>query len=159
MAYNPIAPGGLDALAAALPEARRVSGTLSRSDGRLLIHPIAVQTGAGAIVVPDLAPDGAAGPLGRPAPCARDLLADALDEARAALAEAAHHGLRRVSAATRARLESAATALAKPGLTTAAGLLREFLSVHHSRGHTASIRPWVDAQLHVLVAAELHHEE
>ncbi|WP_404816409.1 hypothetical protein [Streptomyces thermolineatus] len=166
-AHNPLAPGALDALTHVLEgrsgEVRFVSGSLRRSGGRIVVEPIAVRT-AGTLVVPDLAPDPdpASGEALTPTGITRhpsDPLTEALDTALAALADAAHHGLRHVPPAVRARLEEAAAHLARTGLTTAAGLVRAFLSVLHSRGPSAAVGPWTDAQLHLLVSVELHEED
>ncbi|MEE1794617.1 hypothetical protein PUR28_28235 [Streptomyces sp. BE308] len=175
--YRPECPGALDALADALSGGPTlISGAVHRSGGGIRIDPIAVLTPAG-VTVPDLTPgDGSAvlTAVVRPSP---DPLAVALDEALAALAAVAHSGLRHLSAPARDRIDEAATALARTGLTRSAALLRAFLNAaatatadgdgdgDHSTGdgsgsgersgETARSAAWLEAQLQLLVSAEL----
>ncbi|MFJ1614567.1 hypothetical protein [Streptomyces sp. NPDC088249] len=160
-AYRPECPGALDALADALEGgATHVSGSVRRSGGGIEIDPIAVLTPAGT-VVPDLAPgDGStalAAAVGRPA----DPLTAVLDEAVSALSAVPHGGLRHLTVPARSRIDEAATALSRTGLTRAATLLRTFLgtlddgAAPDGEALAARSGAWLDALLHLLVGHEL----
>lgn len=155
--YNPLCPGGLDALAAALGDAEVhcVSGMLHRARGRIVLDPLAVLTGAG-VVVPDLAPGDGDTTLATAPPRPADPITAALESALSALAEAAHHGLRRSAGPVRTRLTDSAAALRRTGLHTAARLIRDLEGTLHRDGATAAVPAWVDAQIHVAVSLELH---
>lgn len=159
-AYDPLCPGALDALAEALRDGgvRYVSGALRRSAGRVVVDPVAVPGSAG-VTVPALADDGpSATPLApRTWEPSADPLAEALDAALAALADAAHQGLRLLSRGDRARLDDCASGLRRLGLTEAAGLLTAFLAAH-ARDPAEAVDPWVEAQIRLLVARELQQE-
>ncbi|MGW4227716.1 hypothetical protein ACWEF9_00255 [Streptomyces sp. NPDC004980] len=152
--YRSVCPGALDALGGALEEgATHISGSVHLTGGEIRIDPVAVLTPAG-VIVPDLAPgDGSAAlatVVGRPA----DPLTAALDEAVGALAAVAHSGLRHLSVPARDRIDDAATALSRTGLTRAAALLRAFLGTLDGDG-AAGAAAWLAAQLHLLVSSEL----
>ncbi|MDI2129633.1 hypothetical protein [Yinghuangia seranimata] len=155
--YNPYAPGGSDALEAALRDGdvRRVSGEVRRSGGRLVVDPVAVETAQG-VLVPDLAAGvPRAAPTGPPVR-ASDPLGEAIAEARAVLAEAARQGLRHLDAAALQRVDEAAAGLARIGLAGSAAALRAFAAAWRTSGYAGAVQPWVDARLHLWVAAELH---
>ncbi|MER5865025.1 hypothetical protein [Kitasatospora sp. NPDC002040] len=153
-AHNPYAPGSLDALAQALHgEVRRISATVRRSGGGLLLDPIAVLTTDG-VTVPDLAPGAGGTVLGTAPDRPADSITTALEEGLAALAELAHHGLRHLDRHLLDRTAEAATRLDRVGLRDGAARLRAFLTAPQERGPAA----WTDAQLFLAVAAELHAE-
>ncbi|MEV8532387.1 hypothetical protein [Streptomyces sp. NPDC051211] len=158
--YNPYGPGGLDALAAALqprPEGALLVSAFVRAAprGGLLIDPIAVLT-PGGVVVPDLAAGSGRQDPAYAGPSAADPIAEALGAALTALARAAHRGLGHLGRGERERLAEAATALARTGLANAAGRVRAVLTALGQDGPRAAVPAWVDAQLYVLTAAELH---
>ncbi|MFJ4876723.1 hypothetical protein ACIP93_16100 [Streptomyces sp. NPDC088745] len=168
--YDPRCPDALDVLADALAEGagtRWVSGVLSRAGGRVRIDPLAVLTPAG-VTVPDLAPaasgsvpasaDRVPPPVGGPATHrADDDVATAVGRALTALAEAAHHGLRSSPPSVLSALDDAGDRLARCGLDRAAGLVRA-VPAALPRGVTAVRDAWVEAQIRLLVTAELHRE-
>ncbi|MFE9019879.1 hypothetical protein ACFYNL_15080 [Streptomyces sp. NPDC007808] len=158
-AYNPLCPGGLDALAAALgdEDVHCVSGMLGRAHGRIVLDPLAVLTGTG-VVVPDLAPGDGDTSLGAAPARSADPITTALESALAALAEAAHHGLRRLTAPARTRLTDSAATLHRTGLRTAARLIDDLHATLHRAGATAAVPAWLDAQIHLTAALELHTE-
>ncbi|MFG1809568.1 hypothetical protein [Streptomyces sp. NPDC049040] len=155
--HNPFCPASLDALAAALAgRVHCVSGVLHRDRGRVLLDPLAVLTPTG-VIVPDLAPG--AGDTVLPAalaPAPADPLTDALVSALAVLADAAHQGLRHLTART--RLTAAATRLHRTGLLTAARHLRALDTALDRQGATAAVPAWVDATVHLAATLELHQE-
>jgi hypothetical protein len=118
--YNPLCPGGLDALAAALGdgEVHCVSGMLNHARGRIVLDPLAVLTSAG-MVVPEFAPGDGDTALAAAPPRPADPITAALESALAALADAAHHGLNRLTGAVRTRLTDSAAGLQRIGLHTA----------------------------------------
>ncbi|MGF1428364.1 hypothetical protein [Kitasatospora sp. LaBMicrA B282] len=157
--YHPTCPGALDALAAALSGggASHLSAVVQRVGGRTVLDPIAVLAD-GVVTVPDLAKGGGdARPttVGRP-PGPADPLAAALSEALAALAEAAHRGLRHLTAPTHDRLADAADTLARAGLTTAASLVREVAAAARGGDPDAVVAAWADAAIRVAVSSEQH---
>ncbi|MEU3608596.1 hypothetical protein AB0E83_24600 [Streptomyces sp. NPDC035033] len=163
--YNPLAPGGLDVLAEALRggpgEGRAgpllLSGFVRVTGEGLVVDPLGVRTGAGT-VVPDLAPPprrpAALPPAGPALP--DDPVALALHGALSALATVTVHGLRRLPAGARAALADAADALARRGLAVSAEQLRRVPEALAGEGPEAAVRPWLDAQVRLLTAAELH---
>lgn len=157
-AYRPACPGALDALAGALEGgATHLSGSVRVAGGEIRIDPVAVLTPSG-VLVPDLAPgDGSKALAAAPAAEGHrppDPLTAALDEAASALAAVAHSGLRHLSVPARDRIDGAATALSRTGLTRAAALLRAFLEATGTPG-PAGTAAWLEAQLHILVSGEL----
>ncbi|MET9437252.1 hypothetical protein [Streptomyces sp. NPDC006551] len=156
--YNPYSPGGLDALAAALEggrgEVRHLSAFVRGAGGGLVLDPIAVLTTEG-VIVPDLAPP----PVTRrrhPAIVARrpeDPLTAALEAASSCLAAA--RGLRHLPEGELTDVEESATRLSRVGLATAAALVRVFPATLRRSGPTAAVEPWVEAQIHLVTAAEL----
>lgn len=157
--YNPLCPGGLDALAAALgdEEVHCVSGMLNRAHGRIVLDPLAVLTSTG-VIVPDLAPGDGATALTTAPPRRSDPITTALESALTALAEAAHHGLRHLPAPARTRLTDSAAALQRTDLHTAARLLRDLNTTLNRDGTTAAVPAWVNAQIHLTVSLELHQK-
>ncbi|MEU8701918.1 hypothetical protein AB0C61_30500 [Streptomyces sp. NPDC048680] len=161
--YRPQCPGALDALADALARgATHVSGAVVRAGGGIRIDPIAV-LGADGVTVPDLAPGDGATALAAAVRRTPEPLSAGLEEAISALAALAHSGLRQVSGPSRARIDEAATALSRTGLTRASALLRAVL---HALEHGGDVAPavrggdprtgaWLEAQLHLLVSSEL----
>ncbi|MER5937732.1 hypothetical protein ABT121_10475 [Streptomyces sp. NPDC001928] len=158
-AYNPLCPGGLDALAAALgeEEVHCVSGMLHRAHGRIVLDPLAVLTSRG-VTVPDLAPGDGDTTLTVAEPHRADPITTALASALTALAQAAHQGLRHLSAPARTRLTDSAATLQRTGLHTAARLVRDLDAALRRDGATAAVPAWVDAQIHLTVSLELHAE-
>ncbi|MFI8321583.1 hypothetical protein [Streptomyces sp. NPDC085529] len=161
--YNPYSPGGLDALAEALRGGEPagpllVSGFVRVTADGLVVDPLGVRTGTGT-VVPDLAP-APRRPVARlphtvpPAP--GDPVALALHGALSALATVTVHGLRRLPAGAGTALSDAADALARRGLATTAERLRRVPAALAEEGPEAAVRPWLDAQLRLLTAVELH---
>lgn len=157
--HNPLCPGALDALAAALGEAEVhcVSGMLHRAHGRIVLEPLAVLTATG-VTVPDLAPGDGDTTLAMAPSRPSDPVTAALESALTALSEAAHHGLRRLTAPARTRLTDSATALRRTGLHTAADLIRALDTALARDGATAAVPAWVDAQIQLAVSLELHQE-
>ncbi|WP_329376635.1 hypothetical protein OG625_03800 [Streptomyces sp. NBC_01351] len=164
-AHNPYSPGALDVLAECLGggrgEVRHLSALVRVTGSGLLFDPIAVLTAEG-VTVPDLAAPHpgtpAAGSRLVPGlvPRPRDPLAEAMESALTALASAAGLGLRGLGEPARAVIEDSAAALSRTGLSTAARLVRAFLGALREEGPGAAARPWVDAQIHLLCALELH---
>lgn len=152
--YSPHAPGALDALAAALQDApHRISGSVSRVGGVLVVEPLAVATSR-AVVVPDLAPgdggaDPASGGAGTPAP-----LTAALENAVAASAEVAHRGLRHVTDGLRDRIAEAADVLCRIGLINAAGSLTGLHAALSAGAPDRLITAWVDAHIRLVTTLE-----
>ncbi len=149
-------PGALDALAEALAAGPSfISGSLRRGRGTLVLDPVAVLTPDG-VVVPDLAPgDGSAG-LRVYSARQTDQLSATLAAALATMAEVAHRGLRQLTPGVRARVEEAASKLARVGLRTSAALVTAFGTACGSDADAeAMTRTWVEAQLQLLTAAEL----
>ncbi|MGW6704940.1 hypothetical protein ACWGDE_08615 [Streptomyces sp. NPDC054956] len=157
--HNPYSPGALDVLAECLDggrgEVRRVSAFVRVTGDGLVFDPIAVMTAEG-VVVPDLTPAAGSRLVPSLFPRPRDPLSEAMDGALSAMASAAGLGLRHLGGPARAGLEESATALSRTGLTTAAGLVRGFLGALREEGPEAAVRPWLDAQIHLLTALELH---
>ncbi|MDQ7808758.1 hypothetical protein Q5425_33910 [Amycolatopsis sp. A133] len=146
--HSGVCPGRLDALHRALASnPTQLSGALRRTGGELLIDPLAVRTEAG-VLVPDLAADDRAGPLGPPPPPEDDPLRTALAAAESVLAEAAHRGLAHAPPTLRTRAGRTADELTAAGLRTTAATMREFAA-----GWTPET--WTTAQIRVLTAAEL----
>ncbi|MGP3689688.1 hypothetical protein ACTVZO_34185 [Streptomyces sp. IBSNAI002] len=157
--HNPYSPGALDVLAACLDgsrgEVRFLSAFVRVTGGGLVLDPIAVMT-AGGVTVPDLSPAAGSRLAANLLPRPRDPIAQALEGALAALAVAAELGLRDLGEGARTGLEEAATGLSRTGLSVAAGLVRAFLGTLREEGPAAAVRAWVDAQIHLLSALELH---
>ncbi|MBD9726247.1 hypothetical protein PV755_26420 [Streptomyces caniscabiei] len=182
--HNPLCPAALDALAAALTEGTvtHLSGAVHRSGGGTGITPLAL-LGPHGVLVPDLAPPTvppALPPADRTPP---DPITTAVEAALAVLADAAHHGLRRLPRPAADRLREAADRLTRTGLTTSSNLVRTLLHAldhdhqdagghrrdhapHHgqgrelSSGHTTPPAPttaWADACIRLHTTAELSH--
>ncbi|MFI9244943.1 hypothetical protein ACIGXF_20665 [Streptomyces sp. NPDC053086] len=158
--YNPLCPGGLDALAAALADGgvRAVSGMLGRTGGRTVLDPLAVLT-TGGVTVPDLAPGVGDSPLGTTGHRPADPITAALETALTTLADAAHQGLRRLTPATRAALADGADRLRRTGLVAAARLLDDLSRTLHDQGAVPAGPHWVTAQIHLTTSLDLHQED
>ncbi|MGW3773569.1 hypothetical protein [Actinomadura verrucosospora] len=153
--YSPHRPAALDALADALAtEPRFVSGAVRRDRGGLVIDPLAVLT-AGGPVVPDLAPGEGTAALGSPPQAVPDPLGDALEEALAACAQAAHRGLLRLPSGVRERLVRAGAALERVGLRTCAGTLGALTAALAADDPEGMTRAWATAHIRLVTAAEL----
>ncbi|SFX67601.1 hypothetical protein OH786_30390 [Streptomyces atratus] len=159
--YRPECPGALDALADALEGgATHISGSLHRSGGGVRIDPLAVLTPAGT-VVPDLAAGDGSTALAAVGRRPSEPLTAALDEAMSAMAAVPHSGLRHLNVPARARIDEAATALSRTGLTRAATLLRAFTetlddgAMPNQEALAVRSGAWLAAQLHLLVSSEL----
>jgi hypothetical protein len=146
--HSGVRPGRLDALHRALASnPAQLSGTLRRAGGELLIDPLAVRTEAG-VLVPDLAADDRAEPLGPPPPPGDDPLRAALAAAESVLAEVAHRGLSHAPPPLRARAERTARELTAAGLRATAAAVAQF-------GTEWTPEAWTTAQIRVLTTAEL----
>ncbi|MFF3957875.1 hypothetical protein ACFYY1_32395 [Streptomyces sp. NPDC001890] len=159
--YRPECPGALDALADALEGgATHISGSLHRSGGGVRIDPLGVLTPAGT-VVPDLAAGDGSAALAAVVRRPSDPLTAALEEAISAMSAVPHSGLRHLNVPARARIDEAATALARTGLTRGATLLRAFVAALDDGARSAEealaarTEAWLDAQLHLLLSSEL----
>ncbi|MGW1794779.1 hypothetical protein ACWCQN_01950 [Streptomyces sp. NPDC001984] len=157
--YNPLSPGGLDALAKALSEDRitHISGLLTRTHGRTTLDPMALLTPTG-VVVPDLSPGTGDTPLTTTPAHRTDSITTALRSALTTLADAAHQGLRHLTTSTRTRLTDAAARLHRTGLRTAARLLRDLDQTLTGQGATSAVPFWVNAQINLVTSLELHEE-
>lgn len=157
--HNPYSPGALDVLASCLDgsrgEVRCLSAFVRVTGGGLVFDPIAVMTAEG-VTVPDLSPAAGSRLVPNLLPRPRDPLTEALEGALAAMAAPADRGLRELGEGARAHLEAAATGLSRAGLSTSAGLVRAFLTTLHEESPPAAVRPWVNAQIHLLSALDLH---
>ncbi|WP_053709561.1 SWIM zinc finger family protein [Streptomyces sp. NRRL B-3648] len=158
--YNPLCPGGLDALAAALADdgLRAVSGMLGRSRGRIVLDPLAVLTADG-VTVPDLAPGVGDSALEAAAHRPPDPVTAALRAALTALADAAHQGLRHLTPATRTALTDGADRLRRTGLNGAAARLDDLTRTLHVEGAPAAVPHWVTAQIRLTTTLDLHQED
>ncbi|MFE6624357.1 hypothetical protein [Streptomyces sp. NPDC057740] len=87
-----------------------------------------------------------------------DPVTAALESALGALSEAAHHGLRRLTASGRTRPTDGATALRRTGLHTAAHLLDALDTALTRDGATAAVPAWGDAPIQPAVSLEPHQE-
>ncbi len=158
--YNPLCPGGLDALAAALADdrIRAVSGMLGRCHGRTVLDPLAVLTAQG-VTVPDLAPGPGDTTLRTTARRPTDPITAALRAALTTLADAAHQGLRHMTPATRTALTDSAVRLRRTGLDRAARLLDDLARTLHDQGAPAAAPHWVTAQIHLTTSLDLYQED
>ncbi|MEU0156516.1 hypothetical protein [Micromonospora fulviviridis] len=154
--HRAVAPGALDALAAALGGAhgtpRYVSGTVRRGAGGLVVEALAVV--ADTVVVPDLAAGAGDGALAGAVADPPDPVAGALRTASALLAQAAHTGLRQLPGGFRDRLRDAGAGLARLGLDRCGAALTGLAGALGADPGDAAVRAWVDAQIRLLVTAE-----
>jgi len=130
---------------------------LHRAHGRIVLDPLAVLTSQG-VTVPDLAPGTGDTTLTTSTPRRSDPITAALTSALTALAQAAHQGLRHLTAPTRTHLTESTTTLQRTGLHTAAHLVRTLNTTLDHEGATAAVSAWVDAQIHLTTSLELHAE-
>ncbi|MEU9739317.1 hypothetical protein AB0E12_09010 [Micromonospora chersina] len=154
--HRAVAPGALDALAAALGGAhgtpRYVSGTVRRGAGGLVVEALAVV--ADTVVVPDLAAGAGDGELTGAVADPPDPVAGALRAGSALLAQAAHAGLRQLPGGFRDRLREAGAGLARVGLDRCGAALTDLAGALGADPGDAAVRAWVDAQIRLLVTAE-----
>ncbi|GIJ44162.1 hypothetical protein Val02_10480 [Virgisporangium aliadipatigenens] len=154
--YSRVAPGALDALAAALDGAAgpltHVSGTVRRSAGGLLLDPLGVAVGGG-IVAPDLAVRAARELVTERDAAGPDRLTAALLSAGSLLADVAHHGLTHLPPSVAERAGRAAEDLAAVGLRRVAAALTAFRQ--RLGDDEPPVREWVDAHLRVETALDL----
>ncbi|MER6362698.1 hypothetical protein [Kitasatospora sp. NPDC001527] len=157
--HDPVCPGSLDALAAALGSGAvtHVSAVVRRAAGRTVLEPAALLAGD-TVIVPDLAPGTGSTALSPAAPPPADPAAADLAEALAALADTAHRGLRHPDGPTLTRLDRTAARLDRGGLATTAGLLRAFAHAMRAGDPEAAARTWSDAVVRVAVTVEAHRE-
>ncbi|RII15924.1 hypothetical protein DSC45_16915 [Streptomyces sp. YIM 130001] len=155
--YNPLCPGGLDSLSAALaaPGVIAVSGMLNHLRGDAVLDPLAVLTSSG-VVVPDLASGSGDTALATAPPRPVDPLRSALDEALVALSAAAHHGLCRLPGSARRALSDSAARLHRTGLHTASRLLHDLLRALDREDACAATGPWLSAVIHLATSLDLH---
>ncbi|MBE1537229.1 hypothetical protein [Actinomadura algeriensis] len=153
--YSPHRPAALDALAAALPDAAMIAGSVRRDRGGLVVDPFAVRTADGATIVPDLAPGDGSGALDAPAPRTPDALAATIDAALEVTAEAAHRGLAHAPPTFRDRVARAAGDLRGAGLRAAADTLADLAAALGGDDAPAAARAWATAQIRLLTTAEL----
>lgn len=156
-AYRSICPSALDSVAAALNgdlgPPRFLSGTVRRTQGGVVVTPIAVVTGD-TVVVPDLAEGGGHLPT-TPASAAADTdLATILSEAQALLAEVAHHGARHLPPSFPARLHHITQELSRVGLRRCAAAVETFAATLSPDPGIDTVTAWVDAHLRLLVTAD-----
>ncbi|MGW4152985.1 hypothetical protein ACWEDF_07510, partial [Micromonospora chersina] len=154
--HRAVAPGALDALAAALGGAhgtpRYVSGTVRRGAGGLVVEALAVV--ADTVVVPDLAAGAGDGELAGAVADPPDPVAGALRAGSALLAQAAHAGLRQLPGGFRDRLRETGAGLARVGLDRCGAALTDLAGALGADPGDAAVRAWVDAQIRLLVTAE-----
>ncbi|MFD9702904.1 hypothetical protein [Lentzea sp. NPDC059081] len=144
--HRAVAPGSLDALAAALrADPTTITGSVRRHRGALVVDPLAVRTGAGVVVL-DLAADTAPQPL-QPGITASDPLSASVDSALAVLAEAAHRGLDHLTDGLLARVREVGAHLRRTGLGTAADRVAAFADA-------PAADTWFRAHLRLLVTAD-----
>ncbi|GAB2922488.1 hypothetical protein GCM10027280_07150 [Micromonospora polyrhachis] len=156
--YRSVCPGALDALAETLGgahgEPRYVSGILRRTRGEIVIDPLAVVVGS-KLVVLDLAPGDGFGTLDAGESIRHsDPLEAAVEVALSLLAEAAHHGLRRLPPTFASRLAAAAATLAQLGLHRASACLDDLAAVLGPDPGGAAAASWIDAQIRLGVTDE-----
>ncbi len=142
-------PGREEAAHAAVDALRReprfVSGAVRRDGAALTLDPLAIVTDR--VVVLDLEPAGDARLPARAAPRPADPIEAALRDARRALDDAAHHGLRHLSPAWRDGAGAIADRLADLGLATTAARLRAV-------GAARSAEAWLEASTRIRLALE-----
>ncbi|HEX7306258.1 SWIM zinc finger family protein [Lentzea sp.] len=144
--HRAVAPGSLDALAAALRTGpTTVTGSVRRHRGTLVVDPLAVHTEAGVVVL-DLAADTSPQPL-PPGVTASDPLSASVDSALSVLAEAAHRGLDHLTDGLLARVREVGAHLRRTGLATAADRVTAFAD-------GPATATWLSAHLRLLVTAD-----
>ena len=166
LSHRRVAPGALDALAEGLGgrpgRLRYLSGEVRRSARGLVVEPLALSCEGAGVVVLDVQPATATGPLrtaeDRPA---LPPLAAALAELEGCLADAVHQGLRHVVPAWTARLSAVAARVRELGMKRLAddlGALATTLEAARASGQArdeaALAAAWADAALRVTVGLE-----
>ncbi|TNE85821.1 MAG: hypothetical protein EP330_24605 [Deltaproteobacteria bacterium] len=138
--HDPLSPGGCAAVEAALRDgAHHVAGRVHLHGAQLVISPTAIAS-QGGLTLPAFAAGGTVEAAVHRTPLGDDPVHQALREARAALAEAAHRGLDQIRPS-----ERAAKGLDAVGLTVAA---RRMLAA-------TTPEAWADAWLTVVTALEI----
>ncbi|WP_405088976.1 hypothetical protein [Microbispora sp. NBC_01389] len=157
--HTAAAPGRLDSLAAVLlgaeGEPRFVSGVVGRTAGGVVIEPLGLSAG-GRVVVPDLRPPDRSGRLTVAEDVRHEPLTAALIDARALLAEAAHHGLSHLPPTYDDRLADAARRLTVLGLHRVAKAVTAFAAARTHTGDETAEQAWIDAYLRLEVALDLN---
>ena len=152
LGHSALTPGACAALAEALPNARRLSGHVTRAGGAWQIEPLAVETDQ--VHVPALA---AARPISTQVVSSAPTspLADTVAQVRSTLDEAAHAGL---AAFPADRIEAASTRCAQVGLSGCAerlGVLATALRGARSGGsRTKALEAWRRAWLRLAAVSE-----
>ncbi|MEU4684220.1 hypothetical protein [Streptomyces xinghaiensis] len=126
------------------------SGSRSGTDTRTGIG----SADTGGITVPHLSAGEPANLPLLPGSAPPDPVADALGSALAALADAAHQGLRHLTGPVRTALTRSADDLARTGLAVCATTVRRLLD--SLPGPVDAPARWTDAQIRLLTTAELH---
>ncbi|TWE20252.1 hypothetical protein [Kitasatospora atroaurantiaca] len=121
-----------------------------------MLDPLAVP--ADGLVIPDLAAGDAASAPAPTAPRTTDPITLALESSLSALADLAHTGLRGLGRSEHDRLAGAASDLRRTGLDAGAALVQAVATTLANESADASVAPWADAAIHLLVALELHQE-
>ncbi|WNG36781.1 hypothetical protein F0U61_26245 [Archangium violaceum] len=166
LSHRRVAPGALDALAEGLSgrrgQLRYLSGEVRRSARGLVVEPLALSCEGTGVVVLDLQPAAATGPL-RTAEDRPPLppLPAALAELEGCLADAVHQGLRHIVPAWTTRLSAVATRVRELGMKRLAddlGALATSLDAARASGQAsdeaALAAAWTDAALRVTVGLE-----
>jgi hypothetical protein len=166
LSHRRVAPGALDALAEGLGgkrgRLRYLSGEVRRTARGLAVEPLALSCEGTGVVVLDLQPAAATGPL-RTAEDRPPLppLPAALAELEGCLADAVHQGLRHVVPAWRSRLSTVAARVRELGMKRLAddlGALATKLEAARASGlagdEAALAAAWADAALRVTVGLE-----
>ncbi|MBT8224569.1 MAG: SWIM zinc finger family protein [Dactylosporangium sp.] len=156
--YRSVCPGALDALAGALSgdrgQPRYLSGTLRRTQGGLVIDPLAVVADATMTVI-DLAQGEGTGAL--QAAVAENWsgpVEEAVAGARLLLADAAHQGLRHLPPTFANRLTATERALTRVGLARAGGCVAQLTAALGTDSDSAVVAAWIDAQIRLSVTDE-----
>ncbi|MFY0567728.1 hypothetical protein ACN28E_28410 [Archangium lansingense] len=166
LSHRRVAPGALDALAEGLGgkrgQLRYLSGEVRRSARGLIVEPLALSCEGSGVVVLDLQPAAATGPL-RTAEDRPPLppLPAALAELEGCLADAVHQGLRHVVPAWTSRLSAVAARVRELGMKRLAddlGALATKLEAARASGQAsdeaALAAAWADAALRITVGLE-----
>jgi hypothetical protein len=158
-AYQASAPGALDALAQALcgeaeQRPRYLSGMLHRTQGGIVIDPLAVVVGAELVVLDLAAGDGtedlAAATLGTEV----GPIEEAVGAAANLLSEVAHQGLRHLPRTFPTRLVQAAGDLSHCGMSRTAASLEKLAACLGPDPDAVAVAAWGDAQIRVSVTDE-----
>lgn len=166
LSHRGVAPGALDALAEGLAgkpgPLRYVSGEVRRTARGLVVEPMALSCEGAGVVVLDVQPATATGPLRTTLDSAPlSPLPAALAEVEGCLADAVHQGLRHVVPAWPTRLGTVAARVRELGMKRLAdelGVLATKLDAARASGlaadEAALAAAWADAALRVMVGLE-----